>query len=77
MEAKEKEEEQIEIKKTSQSFKGRKQVLKIKSVMQTMASPHGRRVEPRIDPALKAKGEAQNRAKAKKTVGVHHRGPFK
>ena len=70
MEKREKEEDEVEIKKTTQSQKGRKQVMKMKRMIETIASPHGRRIEPRIDRALMAKGEAQARAKSRKMVCI-------
>ena len=65
--AQEKEDESMEVVKNSKSQKGRKQQVKVK-MFDIKPSPYGRRVEPRIDPALKAKSAAEARKKIKQAV---------
>lgn len=65
VETAEREEEKASFKKTEKSAKGRAQKKKF-TVNETEPSPHGRRVEPKIDPALRAKAEAAVRAAQRK-----------
>ncbi len=58
----------MDIHVTQKGSKGRVTKKKV-NLMETQPTPHGRRVEPKIDAALRAKVAAASKAKQRKQVG--------
>ena len=69
VEKKEKEDEMAGVTVESKSQKGRAQKMKKHLALETKPSPVGRRVEPRIDPSIRAKSEAAAARKKKAQAG--------
>ena len=65
MEEQERKEDKVQVTTTAKSGKGRQRQKKI-SVEETLPSPMARRVEPRIDQAMRAKAEAAAKLRKKK-----------
>ncbi len=68
MEQKEREDANVTFEEKKTGSKGRVSKKKV-NLAATLPTPHGRRVEPKIDAALRAKVAAASKAKQRKQVG--------